>query len=52
LPSDALVPEKRTVFPNTSLEIMVPSPTSILGFLAGWAAVALIISAVYLIAGL
>jgi Na+/proline symporter len=51
LPPDAVVPEKRTIFPNTNLEIMVPSLTSILGFLAGWAAVAVIISAVYLIAG-
>jgi Na+/proline symporter len=52
LPPDAVVPEKRVIFPNTSLEIMVPSLTSILGFLAGWAAVAVIISAVYLIAAL
>jgi hypothetical protein len=51
LPPDAVVPEKRTIFPNTNLEIMIPSLTSILGFLAGWAAVAVIISAVYLIAG-
>lgn len=50
LPLGAVVPEKRVIFPNTSLEIMVPSFTSILGFIAGWAAVALIISAVYLIA--
>ncbi|UCC22752.1 MAG: sodium:solute symporter family protein, partial [Planctomycetota bacterium] len=49
LPPDAVIPEKRVIFPNTSLEIMVPSLTSILGFLAGWAAVAVIISAVYLI---
>ncbi|UCF42495.1 MAG: sodium:solute symporter family protein, partial [Planctomycetota bacterium] len=52
LPADAVIPEKRTIFPDTSLEIMVPSLTSILGFLAGWAAVAVIISAVYLIAAL
>ncbi len=52
LPADAVVPEKRTVFPNTGLEIMIPSLTSILGFIAGWAAVAVIISAVYLIAAL
>lgn len=51
LPPDAVVPEKRAIFPNTNLEIMVPSLTSVLGFLAGWVAVAVIISAVYLIAG-
>lgn len=50
LPADAVVPEKRNVFPNTSLEIPIPSLTSVLGFLAGWGCVAAIIYSVYLIA--
>jgi len=50
LPSDAVVPEKRNIFPNTSLEIPIPSLTSVLGFLAGWGCVAGIIYSVYLIA--
>ena len=50
LPADAVVPEKRNIFPNTSLEISIPSLTSVLGFLAGWGCVAAIIYLVYLIA--
>ncbi|MBA7602616.1 hypothetical protein ES703_09712 [subsurface metagenome] len=50
LPYDAVVPEKRNIFPNTSLEIPIPSLTSVLGFLAGWGCVAAIIYSVYLIA--
>jgi len=50
LPDDAVVPEKRNIFPNTSLEIPVPTRTSVVGFLAGWACVAAIIYSVYLIA--
>lgn len=50
LPDDAEVPEKRNIFPNTSLEIAIPSRTSVVGFLAGWACVAAIIYSVYLIA--
>ena len=50
LPDDAEVPEKRNIFPNTSLEIAIPSRTSVIGFLAGWACVAAIIYSVYLIA--
>jgi Na+/proline symporter len=50
LPDDAVVPEKRNVFPNTSLEIVIPSRTSVIGFLAGWVCVAAIIYSVYLIA--
>ena len=51
LPADAVVPPKRNIFPNSSLEIQVPSLTSVIGFLVGWACVALIIYAVVLIAG-
>jgi len=50
LPDDADVPEKRNIFPNTSLEIAIPSRTSVVGFLAGWLCVAAIIYSVYLIA--
>jgi len=51
LPGDAVVPPKRNIFPNSSLEIPVPSVTSVIGFLAGWACVAVIIYAVYVLAG-
>ncbi|MBA7589110.1 hypothetical protein ES708_31185 [subsurface metagenome] len=50
LPVDAVVPEKRNIFPNTSLEIPIPSVTSVLGFIAGWVFVGIIIYSVYLIA--
>ncbi|MHC4153798.1 MAG: sodium:solute symporter family protein [Planctomycetota bacterium] len=50
LPSDAVVPKKRMLLPNTSLEIMIPSLTSVIGFLVGWGCVAVIIYTVYLIA--
>ncbi len=50
LPPDAVVPEKRSLFPNTSLEILIPSRSSVIGFLAGWGCVAAIIYSVYLIA--
>jgi Na+/proline symporter len=49
LPADAIVPPKRNIFPNTSLEIPVPSRTAVLGFLAGWVLSAIIVSIVYLI---
>ena len=52
LPTDAVVPPKRNIFPNTSLELPVPSLTSVLGFLAGWGCVAIIIYVVYLIANI
>jgi Na+/proline symporter len=50
LPADAVVPEKRNIFPNTALEIPVPTRTSVIGFMVGWACVAGIILSVYLIA--
>jgi len=50
LPADAVVPKKRNLFPNTSLEIMLPSWTSVIGFLIGWTCVAAIIYSVCLIA--
>jgi hypothetical protein len=50
LPEDAVVPEKRNIFPNTNLEFMIPSRMSVVGFLVGWAFVVVIVAAVYLIA--
>jgi Na+/proline symporter len=50
LPGDAVVPEKRNIFPNTNLEFMIPSRTSVVGFLIGWGFVAAIVITVYLIA--
>lgn len=50
LPEGALVPQRRNVFPNTSLEIAIPSRTSIIGFLIGWGFVATIVYVVYMIA--
>jgi len=50
LPVDAVVPEKRNIFPNTSLEFMIPSRTSVVGFLVGWAFVVAIVVVVYMIA--
>lgn len=50
LPEDAVVPPSRNLFPNTNFEIPVPSRTSVIGFLVGWACAAVIVFAVYLIA--
>ena len=50
LPEGAAVPERRNLLPNTTLEIAIPSRTSILGFLAGWACVGAIVIVVYMIA--
>ncbi len=50
LPVGAVVPERRNVFPNTSLEVAIPSRISVVGFLAGWACVAAIVACVYMIA--
>lgn len=50
LPAGAVVPDRRNIFPNTSLEIAIPSRVSVIGFLAGWACVAAIVVCVYKIA--
>jgi len=50
LPTGAVVPEKRNIFPNTNFEFMIPSRTSVVGFLIGWVCVAIIVVTVYLIA--
>jgi len=50
VPEGTVVPPKRSVFPGTRFEILVPSRVSIIGFLAAWVCVILIIYSVYLIA--
>ncbi len=50
LPDNAVVPEKRNIFPNTNFEFMIPSRTSVVGFLIGWAFVVVIVVTVYMIA--
>jgi Na+/proline symporter len=50
LPEGAIVPEKRLLLPNTDLEFLVPSKTSVVGFLIGWACVAALIAIVFSIA--
>jgi Na+/proline symporter len=52
LPADADVPPKRKLLPFKNLEILVPSLSSVLGFLAGCAFVAAIIYSVFLIANI
>ena len=52
LPADAVVPERRNLFPSRTLEIPVPSRTGILGFLAGWACAGILALALYVIAGM
>ena len=51
LSEDTVIPEKRNIFPNTNLEFQIPSRTSVVGFLVGWACVAAIVWVVYVIAG-
>jgi Na+/proline symporter len=50
LPADAVVPEKRNLFPHKALEIPVPSRIGVAGFLAGWACVGVLILVIYAIA--
>jgi len=49
LPTGAVVPPKRSILPGTSFEIQVPSGVSVVGFLAAWGCVVLIIWSFYLI---
>jgi len=51
LPAGAVVPARRSILPDTNFEILVPSLTSVVGFLAGCGCVAAIIFSVYLIVG-
>ena len=46
LPDDAVVPPRRVFFPNSNLEIPIPTRRGLQGFLIGWACVGLIIGAV------
>lgn len=46
-----VVPPRRTLFPNTSLEIPIPTTIGIAGFLFGWLCVAFFMWVVYWIAG-
>ena len=43
LPEGVVVPEERKLLPFKNLEILVPTPTSVIGFLVGWVCVAAII---------
>jgi len=50
LPDGTVAPAKRSIFPNTNLEIQVPSLISVIGFFIGWACVAAIVLFVFFIA--
>jgi Na+/proline symporter len=50
IPDGAVTLPRRTLFPNSELEISLPSTRSIVGFAAGWACVAAIVLFVYSIA--
>jgi Na+/proline symporter len=44
LPKNAVVPPPRKVLPKSGLEIAVPTRSSVIGFLVGWACVAALIA--------
>jgi Na+/proline symporter len=50
LPDGVHIPERRNLFPKTRLEIPVPSRTGVLGFVAGWICVAVLVFVMFLIA--
>ncbi len=52
LPPGTVPAPRRNLFPNTSLEIMIPSANSLIGFFAGWVCVAVLIYIVYLLANI
>jgi Na+/proline symporter len=52
LPQGAVVPPRRNLIPSKNLEFMVPSSTSIIGFVAGSACIAVLIWLVYLVANM
>ncbi len=52
LPAAAEVPPRRALFPNTSLEILVPGRQAMVGFSVGWALVGLFILIILTIAHL
>jgi len=47
VPAGTTIPPRRNIFPGTSLEFMVPSKQSVIGFLACWVLVVLIVASVY-----
>jgi Na+/proline symporter len=49
LPQGVVAGPKRSVFPGTNLELLVPSRVAVVGFLAVWLCVGLLIYAFYLI---
>ncbi len=49
LPAETPAPPKRSIFPGTSFEMLVPSRVSVVGFVATWVCVALMIYSFYLI---
>jgi len=49
LPDDAIIPNRRVVFPDSSLEIPVPSLSAVSGFSVGWVLVVGIIAGVWLL---
>jgi hypothetical protein len=49
LPQGVVVPPKRSIFPGTNLEILIPSRVTVIGFLIACGCVFLIISGFYLI---
>jgi Na+/proline symporter len=51
LPLDVVIPRKRAIFPDTSLEILVPSRTSVAGFVVSWFVVFLMVYLSYRIVG-
>lgn len=50
IPEGAVTLERRVLFPNSEIEIGIPSTRSVVGFVAGWIVVASIILFVYYIA--
>jgi Na+/proline symporter len=49
LPAETPAPLKRSIFPGTSFEMLVPSRVSVIGFVVTWVCVALMIYSFYLI---
>jgi Na+/proline symporter len=43
IPAGVIIPPKHNLFPNSSLEIMVPDKSSVVGFLISWGCVGLLI---------
>ena len=49
IPEGIKIPSKRLLFKNTSLEILVPSKISVIGFIISWTAVVLMIYGFYVL---